>query len=182
MSIDERIRAGLQGNATSYQPEVESSLDAVRGQRRHAWGRAGVAAGVAAAAVAVVAVLAWPGGPAPTRPTQAPPATSDLFGSYAAEVSSPARLAGRWVLELDGNGTVVVTPPDRYSGVVSGTLFTADSTTLRINLFAQDVCADLGNGEYTWAREDDRLILGADAEPCRTRLDFFTDNDWVASP
>ena len=57
----------------------------------------------------------------------------------------------------------MVTPPDGYAGVVSGTLFTADASRLRTNLFAQDVCADLGNGEFSWTR------LGDASSPCRQR-------------
>ena len=79
-----------------------------------------------------------------TRPSP----TAELFGSYQADVTRPQRLAGRWGLELRGNGSVVVTAPAGYAGVVSGTIFTADRSRLRINLFAQDVCSDLGNGEY----------------------------------
>lgn len=186
MSVDDRIRAGMQANATSFQPEVESGLDKVRaGRRGQAVARAGVVTLVAAAAaVAAVAVLAWPRTPEQPSPAGPPPAqfTSELFGRYVSQVSSPERLAGRWVLEFDGNGTVAITPPNGYAGVVSGTLFTADATTLRINLFTQDLCANLGIGEYWWTRQDDRLLLGPEAEPCVPRRGFFTDNDWVASP
>ena len=59
-------------------------------------------------------------------------------------------------------------------------MFTADRHGLRINLFAQDVCADLGNGEYPWSREGDRLVLTASHDRVRTRR-FFTDNEWVAA-
>ena len=101
--------------------------------------------------------------------TPAPSPTAPLFGSYEADVTRPARLAGHWVLEFDGNGTVLVTPPDGYAGVVSGTLFTADASRLRTNLFAQDVCADLGNGEFSWTRQGARLALAPSDEPCAAR-------------
>jgi hypothetical protein len=109
----------------------------------------------------------------------APSPTADLFSRYAADVVRPQRLAGRWVLELRGNGSVLVTPPDGYAGVVTGTIFTADRERLRINLFAQDVCADLGNGEYRWSRQGDRLLLTATHDPCQARTRFFSDNEWV---
>ncbi len=93
-------------------------------------------------------------------------------------MTRPQRLAGLWDLELRGNGSVLVTPPQGYAGVVSGTLFTAGRARLRINLFAQDVCADLGNGDYTWTRAGDRLVLAASNDPCDSRVRFFADNAW----
>lgn len=182
MSVDDRIRAGLSANAAAFQPVVESSLDAVRGRGRRGRGaRVTVATGLVAAASAAVLVLAWPDAseqPSPVSPVPSP--TSELFGRYESEVTQPGRLAGHWVLEFDGNGTLLVTPPDRYTGVVSGTLFTADGTTLRTNLFAQDVCADLGNGDFSWTREGLRLALAENDEPCAARGQFFTGNAWVA--
>jgi hypothetical protein len=182
MSVDDRLRAGLNANATAFDPAVESSLDAVRARGRRGRGaRVAVAAGLIAAASAVVLVLAWPDASPPPRPaTPVPSPTSELFGRYESDVTQPNRLAGHWVLEFNGNGTVLVTPPGRYAGVVSGTLFTADGTTLRTNLFAQDVCADLGNGEFTWTREGARLALAEYDEPCAPRARFFTGNAWVA--
>ncbi len=74
---------------------------------------------------------------------------------------------------------MVVTAPAGYAGVVSGTIFTADRARLRINLFAQDVCSDLGNGEYAWSRAGDRLVLAVSDDPCDARVRFFSDNEWV---
>ena len=172
MSVDDRIRDGLNANATAHQPAVETSLDAVRAPRSTsdappAW--------------------SWRRGWRPLRLPRSWSSPGPDFQdrtlpphrrcprrrrrprcSAATSPTSrvPVRLAGRWVLELDGNGTVAVTPPDGYAGVVSGTLFTADGTSLRINLFAQDVCADLGNGEFSWTRDGGRLVLEVSDEPC----------------
>ena len=63
--------------------------------------------------------------------------------------------------------------------MVSGTIFTADRDRLRINLFAQDVCADQGDGEYLWSRKGDRLVLAVSHDPCAARARFFADNEWV---
>ena len=184
MSVDDRLRAGLGANATAFQPTVETGLEKVRGRGRR--GRAtrvavAVAVGLVAAAGVAVLVVARPDVSEPPGPvTPAPSPTAPLFGSYEADVTRPARLAGHWVLEFDGNGTVLVTPPDGYAGVVSGTLFTADASRLRTNLFAQDVCADLGNGEFSWTRQGARLALGRSDEPCAARSEFLTENTWVA--
>jgi hypothetical protein len=187
MSVDDRIRGGMIANATAHQPAVESSLDKVRGRGRRAQTRrlmmaaGSVAAGSVAAVAATVLILASPDAPDRSGPTTpAPSATSALFGRYESDVTSPAQLAGRWVLELGGNGTITVIPPDGYAGVVSGTLLSADGTTLRTNLFEQDVCANLGNGEFHWTREGARLALRVGHDPCAPRRTFFTENRWVA--
>ena len=182
MSVDDRLRAGLRANATALEPAVESGLDEVRGRRGRA-ARVAVAAGLvaAAAAVGVLVIVAWPDGvdrpPPATSPTSP---TAVLFDRYESDVTRPARLSGRWVLEFAGNGTVRVIPPEGYSGVVSGTVFTADASRLRTNLFAQDVCADLGNGEFSWTRSGARLALADSDEPCAARSQFLTQNTWIA--
>jgi hypothetical protein len=184
MSVDDRLRTGLTANAMTFQPAVESNLDAVRarGHRRRAT-RVALAAALVAAASATALVLALPHEsdrlPPATPDTTSSP-TTELFGRYEADVTRPGRLTGHWVLEFVGNGTVLVTPPDGYAGVVSGTLFTADGTTLRINLFEQDVCTGLPNGELSWSREGVRLVLKEGQDLCAARRLFFTKNDWVA--
>lgn len=185
MSVDDRLRQGLGANATAFEPEVETRLDDVRRRGRRA-GRVRIAraGGLVAAAVAVAAVVAFvvrPGSddPSPAPPVAQPSPTAELFGSYEADVTRPRVLAGHWELELRGNGSVEVTAPAGYAGVVSGTIFTADRSRLRINLFAQDVCSDLGNGEYAWSRAGDLLTLAVSDDPCDARVRFFSENEWV---
>ena len=189
MSVDDRLRQGLGSNAAAFEPEVEAHLDGVRRRGRRAVrfrvARAGAAVVAVAAAAALVVVLVRPGtseDPPPAPPVAGPSATAELFRSYRSDVTQPPRLAGRWGLELRGNGSVVVNAPEGYAGVVSGTIFTADRSRLRINLFAQDVCSDLGNGEYDWTRVGDRLVLEVSDDPCAARIRFFSDNEWVEVP
>ena len=189
MSVDDRLRQGLGANAAAFEPEVERHLDDVRRRGRRAvrfrMARTGTAVVAVAAAAALVAVLVRPGAsedPAPAPPAVGTSPTAELFRSYRADVTRPQRLAGRWGLELQGNGSVLVTAPAGYAGVISGTIFTADRSRLRINLFAQDVCSDLGNGEYDWSRVGDRLVLEVSNDPCVARARFFSDNEWVEVP
>jgi len=181
MSVDERLRAGLAANAMTFQPAVESRLEEARGRgRRRRATRVAVA--LVAAASATVLAVSFPHESdrlPPAAPDTSPSPTTELFGRYEADVIRPGRLSGHWVLEFVGNGTVQVTPPDGYAGVVSGTLFTADGTTLQINLFAQDECADLANGEFSWSRQGPRLMLREALDACAARRLFFTENDWV---
>lgn len=189
MSVDDRLRQGLGANAATFDPGVETSLDAVRRRGRRAgrarMARAGGMVVAAAAAAVLVTVVVRPvvledRSPAPS--VSAPSPTAELFSRYAADVTRPRSLAGRWAIELSGNGSAIVTPPDGYAGVVSGTIFTADRARLRINLFAQDVCAEPGNGEYVWSRDGDRLVLAVSNDSCEARTRFFSDNEWVEVP
>lgn len=183
MSVDDRLRQGLGANAKALQPEVEASLDSVRRRGRRAGrARTGVLVAAAAAVVALATVAVRNGLPkdlSPDPSMSAPSLTAGLFSRYEADVTRPPSLAGRWDVELRGNGSALVTPPDGYAGVVSGTIFTADRARLRINLFAQDVCADKGNGEYTWFRQGDRLVLTVSNDSCDARIRFFSDNQWM---
>jgi hypothetical protein len=186
MSVEDRLRQGLRANATAFDPAVESSLDVVRrrGRRtgRARMARAGGVVAAVAAAAALVAIAVQTGVPedrSPAPSVSSPSSTADLFSRYEAEVTHPQGLAGRWVLELRGNGSALVIPPGGYAGVVSGTIFTADRARLRINLFAQDVCADSGDGEYAWSREGDRLVFTVSNDSCGSRTRFFADNEWV---
>lgn len=186
MSVDDRLRQGLGANASTFEPAVETSLDAVRRRGRRAgharMARAGGLAAAAAAAAALVAVVVRPEvveDRSTAPPVAATSPTADLFSRYEADVTRPRSLAGRWTLELSGNGSAIVTPPDGYAGVVSGTIFTADRERLRINLFVQDVCADVGNGEYAWSRDGDRLVLAVSNDSCEARTRFFSDNEWA---
>jgi hypothetical protein len=183
MSVDERLRRGLEANASALVPKVETSLLDVRRRGRRAdrarMARAGVLIVAAAACVTFVVRSAAPDD-RPTAPSaSAPTSTADLFGRYEADIARPPRLAGHWAVELRASGSAVVTAPDGYAGVVSGTIFTADRVRLRINLFAQDVCANLGDGEYVWARAGDRLVLAVSNDLCQARIQFFSQNKWV---
>lgn len=182
MSVEDRIRRGMVANATAHQSAVETSLVRVRGRRRRRRNLSVAGAAAAAALAATVTVAAWPPPSQVTPAAPGPSPTAALFGRYEADVTRPARLAGHWVLAFDGNGTLAVTPPAGYTGVVSGTLFTADHEVLRTNLFAQDVCDGDGNGAVAWSRAGDRLVLEDSDDSCDARHRFFTENEWSAIP
>ena len=181
MSVDDRIRAGMSATLwRSSPPWIEPrrcpwqrSPTPRCAAGRGGWSGRGLLDRGPGGRRAESVRPAWPVTPVPSP-------TSELFGRYESDVTQPRGLAGHWVLEFDGTGALLVTPPDRYPGVVSGTLFTADGTTLRTNLFSQDVCSDLGDGDFSWTREGARLALAENIEPCGARGRFFTDNPWIA--
>ena len=186
MSVDDRLRSAFSRQAESFDPAVEDALRVVARRRRLRWRPVRDGLVVAAASIAVVAgllgaslVSTWVHDNVPARPAESPhPTSSALFGRYEAEVTSPAELAGHWVLSLNGNGTADVRPPPGYAGVVSGTLLSSAGTSLQITLFQQDLCAGLPDARLTWRRAGDRLVLDAVADPCTARRRFFTENTW----
>lgn len=176
MSIDKRLRDGLPRNAAMVHPDVESRLDAVlRISRRHARVRWGVGAVVAAAAVLVaVAVGSRLANRADVGPVEDPTTTPTvaLSGVYSARVAT-ARLAGRWVLTFASDGTLRVSAPSTYHGVLSGTLFQSTSNTFRTTLFGQDTCSGDRIGTYQWRRSGPILTFTALDDQCVARVDLF---------
>lgn len=185
MSVDERLRAGLAGNAGWLEPEVERRLSAVRARdrrRRAVRWSAGLAVAAASAATALV-LLDGPGGsPEPLRPVQTPsgsatPQRALLTGDYAGRLTGTGDLAGRWVLRFDAAGTLDVTAPSKYDGVLSGVLYEA-TDEFRTNLFQQDTCVDQGLGSYRWQRSGRTLTFAVLDDPCVSRVRLLDGVRW----
>lgn len=185
MSVDDRLRTGLAANASSLEPEVERRLSAVRARdrrRRAVRWSAGLAVAAASTAAALV-LLDGPGGtPEPLRPVQTPsgsasPQSALLTGEYAGRLTGPGDLAGRWVLRFDAAGTLDVTAPAAYEGVLSGVLFEA-TDDFRTNLFQQDTCVNQGLGRYSWQRSGRRLTFAVLDDPCASRVRLLDGVRW----
>lgn len=196
MSVDDRLRSALREQANSFLPPVETALDRVHARGRiERWRGAAVAmmasAGAAVAIFGALAMLDGPGeddAPPPLeQPTGSPSGTATdtpqppLRGSITGDVKQPAELAGRWTIRLNGNGTMDVTPPAGFAGVVSGALFTADSTSFRTTLFQADLCSGDGTGIYDWLRVGERIEFQVVSDTCDGRSRFFEDSAWSLS-
>ena len=185
MSVDDRLRAGLRANATAFEPAVESGLDEVPGPSRTR--RAGGGGGRTGRGRSRCR-RSWSSSPPADGPwTGLAPATSPTVADRCAvrplRVRRDAASPSVGAMGAGVRGATArswSSPPEGYAGVVSGTMFTADASRLRTNLFAQDVCADLGNGEFSWTRSEARLALADSDEPCAARSQFLTENNWVA--
>lgn len=194
MSVDDRLRASLTSRANDFGPQVEDALDRVRARgRRERWrnGAVGVVASAAAAAAIVGTVTALDlfresESPTVTRPTESASTSVDprvppLRGTITAEIDRPATLAGRWALDLLGNGDIEVSAPTRIDLDVSRAVFTADGTSFRTSLFGDDLCAGAGTGIYEWLRIGDRIEFRPLSDSCAARTRFFEDATWTAS-
>ncbi len=181
MSIEDRLRAELGEVADEWTPAVESSLAKVRGRRnrRRVLQLAGVG-GVVLTMVAIVAVLLPPrlsGVPASVDPAASAPLVGRIHGS----VRSPAGLAGRWTLDFRTDGTLDVTPPAGYRGILSAVLFRAEGATVTTTLFQEDVCAGHGVGGYQWRRTAAGVEFVEARDNCPARRSFFVDTTWLST-
>jgi hypothetical protein len=195
MSVDDRLRDALREQADAFVPQVELALDRVRARGRLQRWRAGSVA-VAASAVLVAAVAgvlvaldsapqpdAPPVGPATTSASgdATPPPQGRLRGTMAADVDQPAALAGRWTLQLNGNGTIDVSTPKDFRGEASSPFFTADTSSFRTTLFDGGTCRGTGTGIYSWLRVADRIEFQPVSDTCVARARFFADSTWRLS-
>jgi hypothetical protein len=104
-----------------------------------------------------------------------------LRGALDGVVTTPADLAGAWALQLDGNGTMRVTPPRGYGGIVDGSVFSADAVSFRTTLFQADRCAAQGTGIYTWLAVGSRIEFRVVSDRCAERADFLESATWTMS-
>ncbi len=194
MSVDRRLRGGFQRNADVLDPDVDRLLDeAIRKTRRRVLVRR-TAVMIAAAAVLVFAVVVGPSAfhalqdlrhelPA-THPTPTTPSAQALTGAFTRRVAADSAairsnsMAGIWTIDLHADGTMTVTAPPAFTGVLSSFLFQATGDRFRTYLFVQDVCTDLPLGTYRWTRSGDTLTFKVADDRCAARVDFFTGGPW----
>jgi len=183
MSVEDRLRHGLERNAISFVPEGERRLTAVRARQRR---RRGLQASAVAAVATVTAFLGLgvlTGGDPDVRPASpaenrtASSTAPVLTGEYTRRLRDAGDRTGRWVLGFGAEGTLDVTAPPGYRGVVSGALFTTDQG-LRTNLFDQDLCSGRGLGTYTWGRSGTVLELVVVDDTCAARVGLLSGGSW----
>jgi hypothetical protein len=196
MSLDRRLREGLDRLAEEIEPDIEGRLRSTleRGNRpRFVTFALPVAA--SAAAILLVAVVA-PSlfallhgeiGP-PIGASQVPsPSALSLVGAYTATVASgdPAvqehNLDGAWTVEFDANASLKVTAPTGFTGTRTGYSYEVNDERLITDLFSSDVCTTLLPGTYRWARDGSTVTFTAIDEPCAGRASLLAGQPWQAA-
>ncbi len=188
---DAELREDLHSRGDRLTVDVEAALRTVNtrtDQRRHrrAWARsAGVALAAAAAVVAVVVagpVLRDRNQPPPaTRTTVSPTPTTAITTALlrtwqrtvGAVPATPA-VDGVWSMRLARNdgGVLALTGP--VAGpATDGVAYTVDADRLRVNAFANDLCANLAAGVYRWTVDGKSLTLAVISDPCGARVAVF---------
>lgn len=192
MPVDDRLRTGLARNAAHHEPAVETHLNVVLGRaRRRARMQRVLVATAAVCALGLAAALGQ-GLARPGQDNRLVPAADlpvpTLTGVFATDlpddlVSSGGQpLGGRWTLGLQADGTMTVTAPPSYRGVVSGALFKATPGALRTSIFEQDLCSGESIGAYSWARSAGQLVLEVRDDTCAGRVLVLTSQPWQARP
>jgi hypothetical protein len=194
MSLDRRLRDGLDRLAADIEPDVEGRLRTTleRGHRPRLVSFA-LPIATATAAVLLVALVGpallgllrgEPGAPG-GEPTPSPAAPSPI-GAYAATVAAgdPAvdehDLSGAWTIELEANGVLSVTAPSGFAGTRTGYSYAITGDRLTTDLFGSDVCSTLLPGSYTWELAGEFLRLTVVDESCAGRAALLAGQEWQA--
>ncbi len=197
MPVERRLREGMQRNADGLNPDVDRLLaEVVRKTRRRVMLRR--AAIVLTAATALFLALAV--GPRALDalrnareqvPATKPPPTASGFqaltGSFTRRLtaSSPAvranQMAGEWTIDLHADGTMRVTAPPAFTGVLSVVQFQVTENRFRTNLFNQDVCTNLALGTYRWSRSGRTLTFTVVDDPCEARVALLSSHEWTST-
>jgi hypothetical protein len=189
MSIDNRLREGLQRSMSAIATDPEERLEHTRrqGRKRVVFRRAATAVAVAASLVAVAFV-----GPAVLEALRgqrheplATPSALPIVGNYAVRITAAdasgagvSQAAGTWVLRLQGDGVLQLAPlrngnlggPSQYQ--LAGNDFI---TTALTSASCQGV------GTYTWSRSGSRLTFILVSDPCALRVAIFSSHPWNAT-
>lgn len=192
MSLDRKLRDGLDRATTPVDPDVERHLHQSL-RRGHRGIRLRRAATTVPAAVAIVAAVAFGprvldvigdrGTPA-ERPTPSVVPTSPLVGNYTTTLPerpgtiAETGMAGRWDLRLEPNGVVLLSAPPGFPGTVSAVSYEAEGSRFRINAFANDLCSTQSIGTYRWAREGSSVNFTPIEDPCAVRMALLTTRPW----
>ena len=116
------------------------------------------------------------------------PVVQALTGRFQATVDDdadgalPFDIAGRWVIDLDADGSMNVTSPDTYTGVVSAALFQATPAWFRTSLFEQDLCSGRPSGTYRWELGGSTLQFTEVDDPCDGRVAVLAAQEWSRIP
>ena len=189
MSLDRRLREGVDRLTSDIDPDVERHLHTSRtkARRRIVVRRLAVtAAAVAGFALVLVAgprVLdAVRSEPVPAdQPTVGPEAVA---GTYAIEIAPDTGvvdeqgLAGTWTFELAEDGSMVIDAPNTFIGTVEGYTWEIEGGVLRTDAFVNDLCneaqgAGVPVGEYRWEVIGGDLILDVRSDRCEARTEIL---------
>ena len=188
---DAELREDLHLRGDRLAVDVEAALRSLNAQTdraryRRTWARSAGAA-LAAAAAVVAVVVAGPvlrdghHPPPATRITVSPTPTngsaSALLRTWqrtvGAVTATPA-VAGGWSMRLarNDNGVLALTGP-AGGPATDGVAYTVAADRLRVNAFANDLCANLDVGVYRWTVAGGALTLAVISDPCGARAAVF---------
>jgi hypothetical protein len=194
MSVERRLREGLERSAAAVQPDVGGRLpEAItRGRRRRRARRAGLIAGTVAALAAIgFAVPQVTGfvqrtqhpvvsqGPTLTRGPDAV-----IAGTYASTLSASSQvirdngMAGPWTLRLKANGVLTLSAPSSFRGDLVSIAFRVRGDRFTTNAFVNDPRCSNDVGVYRWQRAGRTLVFTPVSDACSLRRALFSTTPW----
>jgi hypothetical protein len=190
MSLNDRLREGLDRASAAADPDVERSLNTVlaRRRRRVRTRRLGLVVAIAGLAALVIA-FGIPISAGLRSEDRAPTvgvaqqlaADYEVTLSESESASVQPSLAGQWRMRLQTDGQVALTAPDTFAAERNplGVSFTADDLTFRTNIFYNDFCTSIGT--YSWQLLGQELTFSAVSDSCEIRRVLLTTNPWTRS-
>ena len=190
MSLNDRLREGLDRASAAADPDVERSLNTVlaRRRRRVRTRRLGLVVAIAGLAALVIA-FGIPISAGLRSEDRAPTvgvaqqlaADYEVTLSESESASVQPSLAGQWRMRLQTDGQVALTTPDTFAAERNplGVSFTADDLTFRTNIFYNDFCTSIGT--YSWQLFGQQLTLFAVSDTCEIRRVLLTTKPWTRS-
>jgi hypothetical protein len=186
--VDRRIREGLNRTAEGMELDALVLLREATGrgnralrQRRQRVVLGGITVIVVLAALVMIPLTQR--GHTPVQQAE-PRHASRLSGSFTRTVSGTAgavqtgHLAGPWTLHFVDGGTARVQAPQGFKGIRSGVSFLQNADRVRVDIFAQDLCAAQPVGSYQWIDTGDRLRFTNVDDTCKARIGLLTGGSW----
>jgi hypothetical protein len=190
MSIDSRLREGLQRSMSTITTDPEECLPHTRrqGRRRVIIRRAFTS--VAVTAVIVVAAMIAPAVLGALRGERHEPISSpsmlSIVGNYVVRLtpsdvggSGVPQSAGTWVLKLQGDGVLQLAPL-RNGNLGGGTSqYQLSGNDFITTALASASCQ--GVGTYTWSRSGSAVTFIVVSDSCALRVAVFSSRPWRAT-
>jgi hypothetical protein len=194
MSVERRLREGLERSASAVQPDVARRLpEAItRGRRRRRARRASVIVGTVAALAAIgfavpqvtshVQRIQHPA--VSPGPTLKPGPDAVIAGSYTSELRATSQvirnngMAGTWTLRLRANGVVTLVAPRSFHGDLASVAFRVRGDRFTTNALVNDPRCSNDVGVYRWRRAGGTLVFTPVSETCAVRRALFSSQPW----
>lgn len=192
MSIDRRMRQGLQSEASGIDVETMGALAIVQARAVRATRRVRAVQAAAAAMVLAALILLTPLGLARLGGEDrriTPVAPVGLEGAYVVDVATTAqtrreRVEGRWVVTLEPSGVVDLSAPEGVVAIAGGSYRVEDDVVRTSVLVDRPGCQASGRalGIYRWSRVRGGVRFTIVSDDCNARVLLFTNQDWKQLP
>ena len=194
MSVERRLREGLERSASAVQPDVGRRLpEAItRGRRRRRARRASLIVGTVAVLAAVGVALPQVTGivqriqhPVVSQgPTLTPGPDAVIIGSYTSTLGATSQvirgngMAGTWTLRLKANGVLTLSAPRSFHGDLVSIAFRVQGDRFTTNAFVNDPRCSNDVGVYRWQRAGQTLVFTPVSDTCALRRALFSTKPW----